>query len=348
MKPCSNRYDIGSTSHVGCHNHADLIHDGTVSRCVCERCPYAQASGGDFWKQTANLMVARQRRGEYKPTAQPCGGCGEPKVSVTAPVARQFISTVDWAVTVTTAPRQINYLPGVLHSLAAAGWSDPVVFAEPGSSVPAGVSTIQHETRQGCFRNWLYSARWALANTTAEQIIMVQDDTIVHPDSRQLAEEYLLWPPDAAFVSLYCPAHYAKDRVGVLQIKTKSLWGTCAMVWRRDVLQEVVDSPTIRHWRGLAPKRAKNETRQSHRNRVVAFYEDREQHPEKINNSDYVAGLAVVRASKRMYHVSPSPARHVAAVSTIKHGDNSGRRNCGLCADHSRPLIPQVFPQQDA
>jgi len=342
MKECTHRFDIGLDDRFGCSNHADLLHDGTVSRCVCDRCPYAQAMAKGFEAQTRQLFVTMQRRGEYRPKAKSCGGCGEPKIGQAA--TRQSVpGNLSWAVTITTAPRTVNYLPEVLASLSAAGWSDPIVFAEPGAVVPYGVRAVKHERRMGCFRNWLQSAQWALDNTDADQILMMQDDTVVHPDSRILAEQFLLWPDDAAFVSLYTPSHYSKDRRGLLRIHTKNLWGTCAVIWRRDILRQIVDSEFIRTWHGMEPKRRKDEPRHEHRRRVIAFHADRELHPEKINQSDYAAGKAVLRLAKRMYYVSPSPAVHIAEVSSIRHGDNSGRRNCGLCADYSEPLEPQVF-----
>lgn len=342
MKPCTHRHEIGLPDRVGCRNHADLLHDGTVPKCVCDRCPYAQVLAKGFEAQTAQLLVDLQRRGEYKPAAKSCGGCGEPKVSEAKDIA-PYKGTLDWAVTITTAPRRVDYLPQCIDSLRLAGWGNPVVFAEPGSPVPNHAYTVFNPVRLGCFHNWLSSAKWALENTTSEQILMMQDDVTVHPDSRELAEKRLLWPEDAAFVSLYTPQHYAKGRAGFLRINTKSLWGTCAMIWRREVLQEVVLSSTICTWQGVLPKKKKGEANAEYRERVAKYKAVRKAAPEKINNSDYAAGLAVLRMSKRMYYVSPSPAKHIAYYSSIRHADNSGNRNCNPCSDYSKSLEAQVF-----
>lgn len=344
MKPCSHRQLIGSPTHVGCTNHADLLHNGTVPKCVCEKCPYSLVPAEGFNAQTEQLYILKQRRGEYKPVAKGCDGCGEAKTTDASKIAPvSYKGVLDWAVTITTAPRRVNYLPQCVDSLRSAGWSNPVVFAEPGSTTLSHTHTIFNEVRLGCFHNWLSSAKWALENTTAEQILMMQDDVVVHPGSRELAEKRLLWPDDAAFVSLYTPQHYAKGRTGFLKIATKSMWGACALIWKREALQEAVLSSTICGFKGLGPKKKKSETIAEHRERVKTFKEARKEKPELINNSDYAIGLAVLRMSKRMYYVSPSPARHIATVSSIRHGDNKGKRNCDPCSDPAKSLEDQVF-----
>jgi hypothetical protein len=45
---------------------------------------------------------------------------------------------------------------------------------------------------------------------------------------------------------------------------------------------------------------------------------------------------------KSMWFVSPSPVRHIAEHSAIGHGGNTGKRNCGNCADLSRRLTDQI------
>lgn len=53
----------------------------------------------------------------------------------------------EWAVAVTAAPRAGEYtLAKCLQSIIAAGWSDPIVFAEPGIDVPDGITTFQPNT----------------------------------------------------------------------------------------------------------------------------------------------------------------------------------------------------------
>ena len=56
-------------------------------------------------------------------------------------LARGRVST--WAVGIVTAPRDQPTLGRCLTSLAAAGWNDPRVFAEPGVEVPDGLAHIK-------------------------------------------------------------------------------------------------------------------------------------------------------------------------------------------------------------
>ncbi len=74
MKPCIHRSEF-SESHVRCDNHADLIHSGILSLSVCESCPYATATAGDFFAQTLRLSA----RTLSTVIPKPCGGCPEVK-----------------------------------------------------------------------------------------------------------------------------------------------------------------------------------------------------------------------------------------------------------------------------
>lgn len=81
MKPCIYRGSpIGEL--IVCTNHHDLIHDGLVPIDVCEYCPYAteeRKPRGDFFSQTADLLLHKARTGEYVANPKPCGGCNEVK-----------------------------------------------------------------------------------------------------------------------------------------------------------------------------------------------------------------------------------------------------------------------------
>lgn len=258
----------------------------------------------------------------------------------------------EWAVAVTTAPRgNESTLAVCLDSLITAGWYDPVVFAEPGSDVPPGVNVTQNETKRGCWHNWYYSAKYMLEKTTASIIMTVQDDSLFHPDSREFVEKHCLWPTkDTGIVSLYTAAHYSELKpdiqrpTGINHVYTKCWWGTCAVVWKRETLQAVVDHEISRTWLGLSPKVLFDERKnpELRKERVDKYYAARRENPSLINNSDYVAGHVLNQLKLKMFFVDPSPVQHVSRVSTLKHGGNSGRRNCARCADHSIPLEAQV------
>ena len=330
--------------------------DRVVLNAVCEQCRYGPyRKEPDYFSATEKLLVTKQRTGEYKPVSRRCGGCDEKKRTRDSGPPLLCPDTFlrpddDWCVAVTTAPRHgHDTLSDCLQSIRLAGWREPIVFAEPDVDVPDNCKVQQNLERRGCFHNWLHSARWALENTTAEMILCVQDDAVFHPHSRIFAEQHCLWPADAGFVSLYTPAHYSRKTkktmrpTGVNKIVTSSLWGTLAIIWRRSVLQQVVEHPTTLTWLGIAPKKRKGEKLSARKQRVRDHYDQRRLQPALINNSDYLAGKVVTQLGKKMYFVDPSPVSHVAKISTIGHGGNSGRRNCLRCGDHAIPLETQVF-----
>lgn len=234
------------------------------------------------------------------------------------------------AVAVTTAPRQECTLVYCLASIESCGWA-PIVFAEPGST-ETDYQTNWNKNKLGIWHNWLNASRWCLENTSSEYIMTVQDDSLFHPESKLLVDR-MYWPSDAGFVSLYTPKHYSVKRpVGINKIRTKSLWGACALLWSRSSLSAVVDTPTARNWLGAPPK-----------SKSKSVIESRRNNPSMIANSDTAIGKAMNRLELGMYFIDPSPVHHIARFSTISHGDNTGRRNCGRCSDFDKPLWEQVY-----
>lgn len=236
----------------------------------------------------------------------------------------------DWFVALTTSPRRGCTLERCIRSLVDAGWK-PTVFEEPGST-KTNATTLTNPTRLGVWRNWLASAQYAIDQTDAKRILTVQDDAIFHPDSKSFVES-IPWPSrNAAFLSLYTPKHYSTNRPrGINRIHTRSLWGACALVWDRDALARVISHEIALTWLGANAKSGK------------AVYAKRKENPSMIANSDTAIGKVCNAVGLSMWFVDPSPVYHAAIHSTISHGDNTGRRNCGRCADHSKPLIPQVM-----
>lgn len=240
-------------------------------------------------------------------------------------------------VAVTTAPRKDCTLEYCLASIAACGWS-PIVFAEP-DSTETEHKTVWNSHKLGVWHNWLNACRWCLKNTSTEFVMTVQDDSLFHPESKVFLDS-LDWPKECGFVSMYTPKHYTLRRdgstrpVGVNRIVTKSLWGACALVWERSVLEKVLATKTCRNWLGVKPKSGSK-----------SVMESRKRNPSLIANSDTAIGKALNLLSLSMYFVDPSPVQHIAKFSTLPtHGDNTGKRNCYRCADFDSSLILQVFP----
>lgn len=241
-----------------------------------------------------------------------------------------------WAVVVTTAPREDCTLATSISSIKACGW-DPVVFAEPGST-PVDCLTVKNSQRLGAWHNFLSSVRWALRSTDASVILTAQDDALFHPDSKNFIES-VMWPSDnVGFISLYTPSHYSVGRVfgqfrdpGVNCIKVSSLWGACALVWPRAILEQFMQHPICVDWLGAKP-----------RSRRSDVYCHRKENPHLIANVDTAIGNFINAINKEMYFVDPSAVQHIALHSTIGHGGNTGRRNAMRIASHHMSLAEQV------
>ena len=170
----------------------------------------------------------------------------------------------------------------------------------------------------------------------------VQDDSLFHPDSKSFIEEHVLWPDTkVGFVSLYTPKHYSKKPnkktamrpFGVNRIITRSMWGACALVWPRKVLEELVEADFAKNWLG-APTRTKSVWTKKKA--------ERREEPWRIQNSDTAIGKLMNQMGRTMWFCDPSPVQHFATTSAISHGGNEGRRNCGRCAEWGKTLEEQV------
>ena len=246
-----------------------------------------------------------------------------------------------WFCAVTTAPRKIQSVQTCLDSMSIAGFR-PFVFAEPGNydiSPEYKESIIMHKKRLGVWHNWLFSLRYALENSDANIIMTVQDDSLFHPDSKQFTQN-ILWPHESVgFVSLYTPAHYnkkphmktAKRPCGINRIWTRSMWGACALVWPRKVVEEMLEQPLIKTWIG-APTKTKN-------SKVM---QKRKANPHMVQNSDTAIGKLMNRMDRSMWFMDPSPVNHFSTTSAASHGGNGGNRNCGRCAEWSKSLVDQI------
>lgn len=258
-------------------------------------------------------------------TQAPCSQCEEQD---SVPVRQR---DQRWCAVITTAPRENPTLRRTIASVRLNGL-EPVVFAEPGS-IPTNAMTHNNATRNGVWDNFRASAQWALDNTTADVILTLQDDVALHAQTKRVVDE-LLWPSDhVGFLSLYTAAHYQREGVtGLHRVKTAALWGACALVWPRNVLQQVLEHKITREWIGVLPKTPK-------RAEVIAHRRENRWH---IQNSDTAIGKVLNDLKKEMWFLTPSPAMHIAPMSSIGHGGNSGKRNCRVCANHRKSLKSQL------
>lgn len=247
-------------------------------------------------------------------------------------------SSFEWFTAVTTAPRPECTLQQCIDSLIVAGFN-PTIFAEPDSTKIESCPTIVNPEKMGVWYNWLKSCEHALNNTTANVIMTVQDDSLFHPDCKTFAEK-ILWPSKSCgFVSLYTPKHYSvvphfktKERdMGVNRVYTRSLWGACALIWPREVLEAVLEHKITKTWLGAPTK-----------SRSQSVMDKRRADRTLVQNSDTAIGKIMNRMKRSMYFVDPSPVEHISQYSVVGHGGNKGRRNCKRCAKWAEPLEDQV------
>ena len=297
----------------GCENRIEQIADWLMEEAAHRNLP----SGG-FARTAARVMIKRAIANSRK----------RPK--------RIKRRDETFHVAITTAPRKEPTIHKAIASFRNAGW-EPTVYAEPGSEA-TDAKTIWNQQRLGIWHNWLASVRHSLETTSQPFIITAQDDIAIHPQAKDLANEIIERgsPYTDGFFSFYTPRHYARNRYagpGIKKVNTKSLWGACCLMWKREVLEKVIADPLVEKWIG-APVRTK-----SARKRI---YERRRNDPSLVANSDTAIGKIVRGMELPMYFVVPSPAIHIARYSSISHGGNHGNRNCAPCANHSEPLRQQI------
>ena len=242
---------------------------------------------------------------------------------------------MDWTVLVTTAPRRDCTLSRCLISLTDCGW-DPVVFAEP-NSTPTEWLTFHNSEKKGAWHNWKSSIEWALNNTSSDLILTIQDDVIVHPESKTFIED-CLWPsPNTGFISLYCPSHfqyragYVAKTPGLYQMQVKLIYGACALLFPRKVLEQMVETKIFKSWMGLQPK-----------TNVFEIMEQRKKDSSIIKHIDNAISDMLKELGRSYWYVVPSLSEHISPHSTLGHAPNVGRRHAGKLAKATIPLHEQI------
>ena len=214
------------------------------------------------------------------------------------------------AVAVTTAPRDKPTLQTTVASLVANQW-EPYIFAEPGSELSGlgKLPTQQNAERLGAWFNWLAACRHMLAKTKSEYILTVQDDTVISPGTAKFLAD-LKWPDDrCGMVSLYTPTQYMQRKPGLHRIRTNSLWGACAMLFRRSDLQRIIETKVAVNWRGAAFRTRK-----------------RPREDWEVANVDTAIGKALRELGVSPYFFTPSLSQHIGETSSIGHKGMGPRR----------------------
>lgn len=216
-----------------------------------------------------------------------------------------------WAVGLTTAPRRRSTLATTLRSLAAAGWKQPTVFAEPGTRIANTFRDLKIVRRQetlGAWPNFLLGLHeLVLSMPDADAYFMVQDDAVFVGKLRE-DPEASLWPHShTGVVSLHTPSHQVPeeaDREGFFPRKVGwAAWGAMAFVFSNASARAMLRHPAV----------------VNHRSRGTG---------DGLRNVDSVVGHWCHLAGLEYYLHCPSLTQHIGLTTTLWSRDSlEGRRS---------------------
>ncbi len=140
---------------------------------------------------------------------------------------------------ITTAPRSVDYVNGLLKNLPVS-LMNCQVFAEPGSAATPKKITITHDEKKGCLHNWDFALRYLLALNRKFVCILQDDIEFVH---FHLANK--LNPIDTVgFYSFYTPVFYKKK----LNLPEWNIFnngwhsvGACALLFPRKSAEQLLN-----------------------------------------------------------------------------------------------------------
>ena len=192
--------------------------------------------------------------GHHEPTTvQECKDCFDYEL----PLERGKVR--DWVVGFTTAPRDESTIEESLESLAAAGWNDPLIFAEPGSPIPDFVkpeTVLFRPQIMGAWPNWLLTVMdLYLRRPHADAYLMVQDDVVYAKGLREYLEEEL-WPEERlGIVALHTASHLddVAERGFYPTQPGWGAWGAQAYVIPNAGVRSLMRSPRVQNHRHRGP-----------------------------------------------------------------------------------------------
>jgi GT2 family glycosyltransferase len=256
-----------------------------------------------------------------------CQGCRKSAAGCAAGCANcsELAAPVEWAIGITTAPRNEYTLSRTVNSLTAAGFDDWLVFAEPNSVLgePVTISRVVQRPntitdarfdvsasagRFGVWRHYVQTLADLLAwKPNADAIMIVQDDVVFCRDLKPFLEREL-WPSDnVGVVSLWASSQYETERTELKRILDPHLIGALAYVFPRAVVEEMLTHEMSLDWRGAA------------RAHATAI-------PEEKTACDAWVGVLLKKIRREVFYYTPSLAQHSAETSSIGNGSNTGFR----------------------
>lgn len=227
-------------------------------------------------------------------TVRQCQKCQDHQ----APLTESTVNS--WGVAITTAPRLKSTLETTLNSLQNAGWSQPYIFAEPESSIPAWADqgyVTKRDTRLGGWRNWYQSLLDLVQRVPdADAYLLVQDDAVFCRNIRLFLEKNL-WPAsNAGVLSLYCPTNYTCSQMGWHPIESlDDLKAAVTFLFPRQVIPLLLSDPEL--------QQVKNTALKSHNAHI-----------------DMRIGQWAQRHGLSVWYFSPSLVQHIGDTSTLWPG----------------------------
>ncbi len=217
-------------------------------------------------------------------------------------------SVTHWAVAVTTAPRKEATLELSLESLARAGWAQPLVFAEPGTDLPAGLEPERITRRRRTFGAWpnffATLTELCLLEPKADAYLLCQDDVLYAEGLRDYLEDQL-WPAETlGVVSLHTASHQDRgDREGFFPADLGwDAWGAQAYVFPNAAARAFLRNVSVVNHRHRGPR-------------------------DGLCNVDSVVGQWCRDSGLDYYLHTPSLTQHVGDTSTLwENARTKGRR----------------------
>jgi hypothetical protein len=172
-----------------------------------------------------------------------------------------------WGVGVMAAPRPDGTgLQKTLGCLQAAGWANPIVFAEPGTPTDYERTVVRPGVARSLFsgivpgpdgqlgnvQNWIQTAYDLLVmEPDADVYVTVEDDALVCMGAKEFTEG-LLWPSArCGAISLYA-ANITENRKpvpGLFKSSRKRIFGSLFMVWQKECLLDLLTTDFV-EWGG--------------------------------------------------------------------------------------------------
>ena len=185
---------------------------------------------------------------------QPNRNIGDIGQLIPRPRFRYGARVSEWAVSVTTAPRQSPTLDRCLSSIVAAGWPQPRIIVDGNVEIPDAWNSFpitRREPQMGAWPSYFLTlTEMMMRQPRADAYMIVQDDVVLfeHESLRSYLESVLWHHCTPGIVSLFCSKAYAREKPGWYRLDRNLVWGGQALVFSREAaIRFVADPLTVRH-----------------------------------------------------------------------------------------------------